>query len=232
MLPSGAYNRLSTCTSWSAVTESRHLPWPSPRAPASAASPFSNCAAVTVTALAAGTGKETTPPGASAPLSSRPATVTSAGASPALTTRNRLTWLELLAGLKKTTSWARPAGAAVSCSVVRKPRAVRMYASTSASSAVESSKRQAPCPSPTLPLNPLRGSPISKSVELKWRVCPAASDSVTGPARAPASSTAWRVTSPATSERLTTRAKPSRKSRSAAERNNGTRWMAGIASSW
>ena len=72
----------------------------------------------------------------------------------------------------------------------------------------KNSSRQSPVPAPKLPDSPLARLPISKSSELKCAACMASSDSLTGPRRRPASSTAWMATSLSLPSLLMMRMKP------------------------
>ena len=76
-------------------------------------------------AAPAGRASVISPPGGAAPSSSKPVMETVAGAAAGLTSRSRLTWLSLLAGLKKTTS-RRPSDFGTTVfMLVRNPLAVR-----------------------------------------------------------------------------------------------------------
>ena len=173
-----------------------------------------------VRAAPAGTAVRTASPG-EAPPSSTPRMSTSAGSVPRLTRRSRLTWFRLLPGLNTDTQCRPSTAGAASCIAVTNPSGVRRYASTSTSSSPANSRRQSPSPGPTPPDSPLAALPRSRSAELKCAVSPASSASVTGPCSAPASSNAAMRTSPASAERLNTRAKPCGPDGSAAG-NSGT----------
>ena len=86
-----------------------------------------------------------------------------------------------------------------------------------------SASRHAPAVGEPMPAaNPFMALPSSKSLELKCAAAPAPTVSRTGPKRTPASSTASIHTSPSTSERFSTRTKPTRPDGSAAAGKNGT----------
>ena len=75
---------------------------PSPSAPSSPSPPDSSSADVSVrTAQGANVNDTEAAPGS--PASSVPRTVTWAGSAPALISRSRLTWRQLLAGFRKST---------------------------------------------------------------------------------------------------------------------------------
>ena len=88
---------------WSDSTRRRHLPAPSPSAPANPSAPASRPAASMVREAPDGTVSATVEPG-EAPASSIPVIVTSASSEPGFTSRRPLTWLGLLPGLKIATS--------------------------------------------------------------------------------------------------------------------------------
>ena len=217
-------SRLINTRGWSACTVRRHLPCPSPRRPCRPSPPDSSSAAVSSRAAPGAKERATSPPGDS-PWSSTPRIVTSAASSPMLTRRSRLAWRVLLAGLKVGTRWPPGPAGTVSCMLVRKPSVVRMYACTAMSSPEARRKRQFPSPSPTPSAIPLAALPRSKSSELKWMVCRASRESVIVPRTVPESSMASTVSSPAASERLTTRTNPWCCASSAAA-SNGTEWVA------
>ena len=105
------------------------MPSPSPRpawgSPQARPLPDSSSAASTVQAVPAGTVRRT---GAAdeLPASSAPATAASASASVGLARRSRLTWRQLLPGLKVASARAPSAAlGAVPSSGVRKPSAAR-----------------------------------------------------------------------------------------------------------
>ena len=85
-----------------------------------------------------------------------------------------------------------------------------------------SSSRQSPSPAPVLPVSPLSALPSSRSYELNCCASRASSASVTGSYDQDVLSNASMRTSPATSDRLTTRTKPWRYG-SAADGNSGAR---------
>ena len=119
MGPRGRRNKLITTRGWLAVTASRHLPNPAPKAPTSPSPPNSSAGAETVRAPSAGTPKTTASP--ATPSSPTPATTAVAGAAPRLTTRNRLCRKVLPPGLKVATRCAAPAAGATSCMLETKP---------------------------------------------------------------------------------------------------------------
>ena len=77
------------------------------------------------------------------------------------------------------------------------------------------------------PLRPLAALPVSRSSELNGAVCPASSDSVSGPYDTPVSSIAMTLTSPDSAEWFTTRTKPCSVA-SDADGNIGTKWVAAL----
>ena len=128
--PVGLASRLITWMGRSDFTTRRHLPVPTPSAPARSrrssplASSDSSSRALTMRAPCAGTGKRTAVPGDS-PLPSMPSMLTSAASGPRLMTRRRLTWLTLRPGLKMATWCPVSVWGTTSCTLVTKPSSVR-----------------------------------------------------------------------------------------------------------
>ena len=221
--PFGLVNNPTASTGQSAWTFKRHLPAPSPRPrPTASVEPRSNSAAATVSTPPAGTDN----PVASRPrpASSTPRTDTPSVSPPGFDNRSELRCAKLPPGLN-TAARSSPASlGSASWTLVTNPSAARAYASASMSKVERRASCQPPATlgAPRPSGSPLAALPLSKSPELKCAAAPAPMARRAGPKRTPAPSTASISTSPALSERFSTRAKPSRPDGSDADGKNGS----------